>query len=139
MSDKTLFLFFTAGDRQYILPLSRVKRVIPLESLSMAPLLKDFFEGLFKYEGEITALLDLPALHGNQGTENTTEPLVLLYKIDKKLIGLKIDQVDSVDEFDASNLVRLDCGLEGVEKKAVLGDIDFLYFDLDSLSSYHAR
>lgn len=139
MSDKTLFLFFTAGDRQYILPLSRVKRVILQESLSMAPLLKDFFEGLFKYEGEITALLDLPALHGNQGTENTTEPLVLLYKIDKKFIGLKIDRVDKVDEFDASNLLCLDCGLEGVEKKAVLGDIDFLYFDVDSLSSYQAR
>ena len=133
MSDKALFLFFTAGSRQYTVPLDKVKRVVPLELISKAPLLKEFFDGVFKFEGKIVALLNLADLHGMAGAGCNVEPLVLIYRIDKQLVGLIIDRVDKVEEFDASSLISIDSGLEGVEKKAVLGDIDFLFFDVDSL------
>jgi chemotaxis signal transduction protein len=133
LSDKALFLFFTAGSRQYTVPLDRVKRVVPLEFISKAPLLKEFFDGVFRFEGEIVALLNLAALHGMAGAVEDAELLVLIYRIDKQLVGLIIGRVDKVEEFDASSLVFFDSGLEGVEKKAVLGDIDFLFFDVDSL------
>ncbi len=135
MSGKTQFFFFTAGGRQYTVPLDKVKRVVPLELMSEAPLLKDFFDGVFRFEDKIVALLNLAALHGTAGAGagDNAEPLVLIYSIDKQLVGLIIDRVDKVEEFDASSLVFFDSGLEGVEKKAVLGDIDFLFFDVDSL------
>ena len=118
MSDKALFLFFTAGSRQYTVPLDRVKRVVPLELISEAPLLKEFFDGVFKFEGKIVALLNLAALHGRVGAGGNAESLVLIYRIDKQLVGLLIDRVDKVEGFDASSLIFFDSGLEGVEKKS---------------------
>ncbi|MBE9536246.1 MAG: chemotaxis protein CheW [Proteobacteria bacterium] len=134
MSAKALFFSFSAGGRQYAVPLDKVKRVVPLELIHEAPLLKEFYDGVFKYEGEIVALLNLAALHGRPEAGDAVEPLVLLHRIDKQLVGLIIDRADKIVEFDTSSLISIDSGLEGIEKKAVIGDSDFLFFDLDSLT-----
>jgi len=139
LSDKARFIFFTAGGRRYTVPLEKVKRVVPLKLISEAPLLKECFDGVFNYEGKIVALLNLASLHGGSVPGDNAEPLVLLYRIDKQLVGLIIDRVDRVLEFDESSLISIDSGLEGVGKKAVLGDVAFLFFDVDSLDFHRTR
>lgn len=138
MSDKALFIFFSAGGRQYAIHLDKVKRIVPLEQIQRVPLLKEFFDGIFKCDGEILALLNLAALHGSHVAGDSDEPLALLYRIKKQLVGLVIDRVDKILEFDMSKLISIDSELKGVEKKIVLGDIDYLFFDVDSLDFCHA-
>jgi len=107
--------------------------------MSEAPLLKDFFDGVFNYEGKIVALLNLAALHGRPGKGDSAGPFVLLYRMGKQLIGIIIDRVDRVVELDESSLISIDSGLEGVEKKAMIGDLAFLFFDVDSLDFHRTR
>lgn len=90
------FLSFTLCDRQYALPLLRVKEVLALSEITPVPQTPPHFKGIMNLRGQVISIIDLRAKLKMGTTQPTTETAVIILDLANANIGIIVDSANEV-------------------------------------------
>ena len=100
-------MVFTLGDDRFATPLSQVKEVIALATITPLPDVPAYFKGLINLRGKIISTIDLRVKLGIRVKPTTTKkPSIIISEIDDVVIGAIVDDVIEVVGIDESQIER---------------------------------
>ncbi len=148
LKPKKYMIFHLAGLR-YAAPLTNVKEVIALSTLTPVPGMPEYFRGLINLRGKIIATIDLKlrlCLKLDAKAEaSTRRPTVIITQNGEEKLGLIVDEVSEVLSFTEGQIDRQIEKLEEALKKGVVGAARTenrpltLILDLDRLGQLGSR
>jgi chemotaxis signal transduction protein len=129
------YFVFTLGSRYFGLSISHVTKVISVEKLFQAPLLKEYYLGFFVHDQSPVPLLSIKKRLGLGGEDHGK--MSVLIAIGSEIVGLSIDGNYMVVELD-SDPEPLPDKFTGVVRKYFTGrgtmnDKNFIVLNIESL------
>lgn len=104
-------LLFKAGGQTFGLPISETDKIVALENHTVIPDVSSYIVGLQEVEGDVLAIIDLADRFYNQPESNYEEADIILVNWKETRIGLLVDEVTVVENFETEQLT------EAVEEK----------------------
>jgi len=116
------YLVFRVGDEHYAIPLSEVREVIAMTTMTRLPAVNDALEGVFNLRGKILSVCDLRNRLG-KGKADSKKPCVIAVDIDGYEIANIVDDVIEVIAFKVEQISSGlgDYSFDGVFKDYILG------------------
>lgn len=99
------FVVFKLGFEQFALNTHRVQEIIEMMDITKVPKAPSYILGLINLRGSIKSLIDLSELI-NFPSEDKKENIIVL-KLDEEEIGIAVDKVIEVIEFNESSVQTL--------------------------------
>jgi chemotaxis signal transduction protein len=97
-------LVFGAGDERYALELSTLAEVVPYRSCTPVPGAPAALLGVVNLRGDIRSVVDLRVMLGLPRRGNEPGGYVLILREADGSLGLAVDRIDEVRQFDAAHL-----------------------------------
>lgn len=98
------FLAFTLCQRQYALPLLRVKEVLALPDITPVPQCPPDIKGIMNLRGQVLTVVDLRSKLRMPQTETTRETVVIILDLGAIMAGIIVDTADEVFAVSSSDL-----------------------------------
>lgn len=105
------YLLFKAGGQTLCLPISETDKIVALDNHTVIPDVSSYIVGLQEVEGDVLAIIDLADRFYNQPERNHAEADIILVNWKETRIGLLVDEVTVVENFETEQLS------EAVEEK----------------------
>ena len=121
-------LIFSLSDKRYALPLSKVKEVIRMSTITPLPKVPAFYKGLINIRGQIISVIDLRLKLGFEKTTiNPKMTGIIISHVGDILVGSIVDEVIEVvgyqdSDINISETSRIDStgdGVYGVAKSSI--------------------
>ena len=147
LKPKKYMVFHLAGLR-YAAPLSSVKEVVALSTLTPVPGMPVYFRGLINLRGKIISTIDLKLrlnLKEEKSEQSQKRPTVIVTQTGEEPLGLIVDDVSEVLAFTDAQIDRQIEKLEDSVKQGVIGAARMenkdltLILDLAKLSQIGSR
>lgn len=115
-------LIFALAEEKYGIPLSTVKEVIGLTSITPLPHMPPFFKGLINLRGQIISVIDLRLKLGlPSGELEPKKTSIIIMDVNELTIGTIVDDVEEVVGFEVEQ-VETDLDIaSSVRREYVLG------------------
>lgn len=104
--DMTTYLEFDLGNESYGVKLIAVREVITVPETTPLPNGPKFFKGIMNLRGQIISIVDLRDKLGIKAN-NTVEEAVVIVDFDGISIGLIVDSINKVLNFNMKDLVEI--------------------------------
>lgn len=98
---------FKLGDEQFAVETSKVQSIADMMKVTTVPKAPSYIKGLINLRGSIISLLDINLLLNLSSNSNEQTNIIIL-NVQDELLGISVDQVEEVLEFDEKTLQKLD-------------------------------
>lgn len=98
------YLCFSLGKDHFAIPLLHVKEVIADVETTTIPQAPNYFRGIMNLRGQVISVIDLRLKLKSSKNEKTAETTIVILDLAPLSIGVVVDSVDSVVEFEAADL-----------------------------------
>lgn len=98
---------FKLGDEQFAVETSRVQSIADMMKVTTVPKAPSYIKGLINLRGSIISLLDINLLLNISFNSNEQTNIIIL-NVQDELLGISVDQVEEVLEFDEKTLQKLE-------------------------------
>lgn len=98
------FIVYRVGKQRFAVSISSTSRIINLEGVTPVPDSTDFMMGVMEIEGQILPIIDLSKRFYNTELTNPEEAQVLVLLWNEEEIGLAVDEVINIVEFEESQI-----------------------------------
>ena len=123
-SDDTLSLLtFCLGKEWYGVPLSQLREITKLPTITPVPGTPDYILGVAHHSGEILSAIDIKPLIGLDKTTFTEKSRLLIPRTDDEPVGLVIETVQDIVEIMHEKIEPYFLQSEGKQKGYVTGQI----------------
>ena len=123
-SDDTLSLLtFCLGKEWYGVPLSQLREITKLPTITPVPGTPDYILGVAHHSGEILSVIDIKPLIGLDKTTFTEKSRLLIPRTDDEPVGLVIETVQDIVEIMHEKIEPYFLQSEGKQKGYVTGQI----------------
>lgn len=95
---------FKLNDKEYTIPILKVREIIKSPALTRLPLVPDYLEGVTNLKGRVLAVVNLKKLVGLAG--GITGDKVLVVGSDRVRFGFFVDSITGVINIDDSEVCR---------------------------------
>jgi len=102
-----LFITFNLSEKVYALPAEKIIEIVQLPALTLLEKAPDYIAGLLNIRGSIISVIDLSMILGFKRKTYSAESQILILNADGKKIGIIIDSVKDVIQFDKKLLEPL--------------------------------
>ncbi|MDD2337726.1 MAG: chemotaxis protein CheW [Geobacteraceae bacterium] len=124
---------FFAGDKMYAILASEVIEAIDSANLTKLPGSRPYLAGTIPYDNSIVPVIDLCHLFGKTNDIQNAREQIIITKTDRGLIGILVDDLDSVPEFESEQVetvpevIKPDAGyIKGVIRSSEESDKEML-------------
>jgi purine-binding chemotaxis protein CheW len=97
---------FNIGDEQFAVETSKVQSINDLMKITKVPNSPSYIKGLINLRGNIISILDINLLLGMNLSDDNNDNIIIL-KLEDELVGITVDNVDEVMEFNEAELEKL--------------------------------
>ncbi|WP_291572644.1 chemotaxis protein CheW [Clostridium sp. UBA4548] len=97
---------FDIGNEQFAVETSKVQSINDLMEITKVPKAQNYIKGLINLRGNIITILDINLLLGMINTDARNDNIIIL-KLEEELVGITVDAVDEVIEFDEEKLEKI--------------------------------
>lgn len=97
---------FNIGDEQFAVETSKVQSINDLMKITKVPNSPSYIKGLINLRGNIISILDINLLLGMALSDDKNDNIIIL-KLEDELVGITVDNVDEVMEFNEAELEKL--------------------------------
>jgi|SRR3990172_2590986 len=123
-SDDTLSLLtFCLGKEWYGVPLSQLREITKIPTITPVPGTHDYILGVAHHSGEILSVIDIKPLIGLDKTTFTEKSRLLIPRTDDEPVGLVIETVQDIVEIMHEKIEPYFLQSEGKQKGYVTGQI----------------
>jgi len=105
--EEMTFLEFDLGSESYGVKLLAVKEVITVPETTPLPNGPSYFKGIMNLRGQIISIVDLRKKLGIKSKDTVDEEAVVIMDFDGVSIGLIVDSINKVLNFNLSELVEI--------------------------------
>lgn len=98
------FIVYRVGKQRFAVSISSTSRIINLEGVTPVPDSTDFMMGVMEIEGQILPIIDLSKRFYNTELTDPEEAQVLVLLWNEEEIGLAVDEVINIVEFEESQI-----------------------------------
>lgn len=102
LNESARFLCFSLGDEKFAMPLLQVKEVIGNTETKKVPQAAPHFRGILNLRGQVISVIDLRVKLKVGEPDTTPETTIVILDVDGLSLGVVVDSVNSVTEFDKS-------------------------------------
>ncbi len=100
------FIEFSLGTEDYCIPLLMVKEVISVPDTTPIPNAPSYFLGVMNLRGQVISIIDLRKKLGIKNQDPPTEEAVIIVDLGGIFIGVIIDSINKVLDFNMKNEVE---------------------------------
>lgn len=100
------FIVYRVGKQKFAVSISSTSRIIALEGVTAVPDSTEFMMGVMEIEGEILPIIDLSKRFYNKELKDTDEAQVLVILWKDREIGLAVDEVINIVNFEEDQIDR---------------------------------
>ena len=104
MAEALQFVAFRVGAQQFAVPIHQVIEVISLCEITPLPGAPSFIEGMIDLRGQIIPVVDMRRRLGNQEIQNQMKTRILILRMERKKLGLIVDEADQVHMIPLENI-----------------------------------
>jgi purine-binding chemotaxis protein CheW len=112
---------FRVGDQMYSLDILRIKEVIRPLKLTPVPKAPAFIEGVINLRGAVLPVVDLRKRFDQPVSQNNNKTRILICVLNKKIIGLIVDEVLEVKSFTRNEIQPAPRFIKGLDTDYFLG------------------
>ena len=113
-ASKRKYLVFKLGEERFAIPLSSVKEVIGLTSITEIPQVPRFFKGLINLRGKIISVIDLRLKIGLTSSEYCSKKTsIVITEIDEITLGVIVDDVQEVASYEMGKEIEENIDVHG--------------------------
>lgn len=125
---------FKLGDEQFAVETSRVQSIADMMKVTKVPKAPSYIKGLINLRGSIISLLDINLLL-NISFNSNEQTNVIILNVQDEMLGISVDQVEEVLEFDEKALQKLEGDKTQAYTKGIvkLNDRLVTLIDIDKL------
>ncbi len=116
------YLIFKLANQQCAIPIHYVQEVIDIVQFTKVPYVEDYIEGVINLRGYIIPVIDLYKRCNLPQLESIPQNILIINN-NKNKIGLKLDDVYSVEELDKNNIYTSEQCFLGMDHQFVSGVI----------------
>jgi len=98
------YLCFSLGKDKFAIPLLQVKEVIADVETTNIPQAPAHFKGVMNLRGQVISIVDLRVKLKCGKPEKTTETTIIILDLDPLQLGVVVDSVDSVVEYETTDI-----------------------------------
>lgn len=98
------FIVYRVGKQKFAVSISSTSRIINLDGVTPVPDSTDFMMGVMEIEGDILPIIDLSKRFYDRPLTNPDEAQVLVLLWQDEEIGLAVDEVINIVDFEASQI-----------------------------------
>lgn len=95
-----LYITFNLSEKIYAIPAEKIIEIVQLPALTMLEKVPEYIAGLLNLRGSIVSVIDLSMILGFQRKVYSAECQILILNANDKKIGIIIDSVKDVMQFD---------------------------------------
>ncbi|MEG0773001.1 chemotaxis protein CheW [Clostridium sp.] len=110
---------FNIGDEQFAVETSNVQSINDLMKITKVPKAPSYIKGLINLRGNIISILDINLLLGMTVGDDKNDNIIIL-KLQDELVGITVDNVDEVMEFNEEELEKLHSEMDKSYIKGVI-------------------
>lgn len=115
------FVIFKLADEQFAVETSKVQTISDYMNITKVPLAPKYIKGLINLRGNVISVLDINMILNVAESKKGSESSIIILNMKDEQVGICIDQVDEVLDFDESVIEKSD---EGTKKPYVKGIIN---------------
>jgi purine-binding chemotaxis protein CheW len=104
VSGRAEFISFSIGDEQYGIDIMAVREIKGWSEITHLPKQPDYVRGVLNLRGVMVPIIDLRCRFGQGKTEATALHVVIVVRVEARLIGLLADRVLDILSFEASQV-----------------------------------
>ncbi|MEP6992857.1 MAG: chemotaxis protein CheW [bacterium] len=135
---------FRLGDDHFAADVQAVERVLRYAPPTSVPDMPDYIEGIMDYQGRVVPLVNLRRRFELPAAPSAAETRTLILNVSGEWIGVVVDAVTEVTDFDPSTVAPpppLFRGLAGEYLKGIvrIGERLVIYLDVEQLLSTTER
>ncbi|MBL7672044.1 MAG: chemotaxis protein CheW [Bdellovibrionaceae bacterium] len=119
------YMIFTVGQERFATPLSEVKEVIALTTITPLPNVPRYFRGLINLRGKIISIMDLREKLGISSTQECTRPSIIIVEIGGVTVGMIVNDVLEVAGVEESQIERKLDIANATTRGQILGAVRF--------------
>lgn len=125
---------FNIGEEQFAVETSKVQSINDLMKITKVPKAPQHIKGLINLRGNILSILDINLLLNMNVSDENNENIVIL-KLEDELVGITVDTVDEVMEFEEEQLEKVHNDIDKPYIKGVINlkDRIITLIDFDKL------
>jgi len=102
-----LYITFNLSEKVYALPAEKIIEIVQLPALTLLEKAPDYIVGLLNLRGNIISIIDLSMILGFQRKVYSAECQILILNVNDKKVGIIIDSVKDVIQFEKKLLEPL--------------------------------
>jgi purine-binding chemotaxis protein CheW len=125
---------FNIGDEQFAVETSKVQSINDLMKITKVPKAPNYIKGLINLRGNILSILDINLLLNMNSSDENNDNIIIL-KLEDELVGITVDAVDEVMEFEEEQLEKVHNDMDKPYIKGVINlkDRIITLIDFDKL------
>ncbi|TAN40885.1 MAG: chemotaxis protein CheW [Nitrospirae bacterium] len=104
MLNKNQVVRFIVGKESFGVDIASVHEIVTVPEITRVPDAPDFLEGVINLRGKIVSVVDLRKRLRINGTDRHKKNRILVTEIDKKVVGLIVDEVSEVLRLNPDNI-----------------------------------
>ncbi|MHB8882397.1 MAG: chemotaxis protein CheW [Thermodesulfovibrionales bacterium] len=104
MLNKNQVVRFIVGKESFGVDIASVHEIVTVPEITRVPDTPDFLEGVINLRGKIVSVVDLRKRLRINGAERHKKNRILVTEIDKKVVGLIVDEVSEVLRLNPDNI-----------------------------------
>jgi len=120
---------FRLGNEYFAISVNEVKEVVKMQNITRTPNSPPHVDGIIDLRGVVCTIIDPKKILNINGGEKTGKERIIILDMSENSIGIKVDEVLSVDDFSEEQLktgVELGEYAKGVIKDEINGKIELV-------------
>ncbi len=106
MNEKLKLLLYSIDGISFAIPAYTVKQAIRMVELMPIPFASKTIMGLINYYGEIVPIVNMRQVFSMDLREIALEDCIIIVRTSKRTLGIWVDSVQGIEEYDDSDLIR---------------------------------
>jgi purine-binding chemotaxis protein CheW len=116
---------FRLAREEYGVDIMHVQEIILIGQVTEMPQVPGYVRGLTNLRGHVIPIIDLRVRFGLEISEQTEHSRIIVLNVNKKTIGIVVDEVDEVLRINADQIEPAPPGVSGVGQQYVGGLVKF--------------
>ena len=116
---------FRLAREEYGVDIMHVQEIILIGQVTEMPQVPDYVRGLINLRGHVIPIIDLRVRFGLEVSEQTEHSRIIVLNVNKKTIGIVVDEVDEVLRINSDQIEPAPPGIAGIGQQYVSGLVKF--------------
>jgi len=104
--DNTSFITFSLESETYAVPIQAIEEIIGCQDISLLPNVPPYIKGVINLRGELVPVMDLRLKFRLAPREDNPLPVVLIVRVEERVMGLVVDNVADVLVIDPARVQK---------------------------------